>query len=243
MSRHSTQAKSIRRQKRKEKRESRAVMRSVPGGPIFVISPDSMKRTVSYDITFGKLDVRPDPALDSLTDDERAAIYDQMKRGSPECIERLKQLIEQYPDAPTAHNWLYNALSTAGRDAEADQIIRRAFERFPDYLFAHLGLVQHLLYKRQIDEAEELMKGFLSVQDFHPDRKLFHITEHYGFEIAFLQLNAARKRFDVAESRLRQLRDLVGEESKLFRDARMLVDRYRPASFLARSIQSVLDMW
>ena len=104
------------------------------------------------------------PAVEKLLEDASTAIYG----GDGACAEKLlKEALEIEPDAPDIMNNLANALKFQSRSAEATDLMTDIFERFPDYFFGRINMIQLSLDDGRLDDAERLLTPLISMKRFH----------------------------------------------------------------------------
>jgi len=95
-------------------------------------------------------------------------------------IDELIQLDETYPEFNTISNYLAAAYSYAGDREKSHNLIKKNFERFPNYLFARVQLAEIYLENREYDKFENLMENHLDLKQIYPERDVFHISEVEG---------------------------------------------------------------
>ena len=161
---------------------------------------------ISYDVSYDKLDLNdePDPALELLDDPQRQELMDQLTRDPQTAIERLRALLEKWPDSRTLSNWLAAAYSSARDMAGAERMARELYRRHPDYLFARLGMAQVYMERGEVEQIPILFNNTFELKMLYPHRKVFHITEVLGFNSVMVEFlmrtdrpREARAYFDI----------------------------------------------
>lgn len=100
--------------------------------------------------------------------DKHQAAYDLLMDEKPKAAEKLlKEIIAEAPDFYTAYNQLAVAYEKQGRNQEARKLIEEAHERFPDYLFARVGLARMKLKDKELEAARNLLKPLLKRPELH----------------------------------------------------------------------------
>ncbi|MDQ3584877.1 MAG: tetratricopeptide repeat protein [Acidobacteriota bacterium] len=105
----------------------------------------------------------------------------------------LKQALKIEPDSPAILNNLAMAYELQGRKDEALALEQAIHERFPDYLFARVGLARKCIADGQLDEAAALLEPLLQ-------RRRIHAAEFVVLCNAQIELFVAQKNTEAARS-------------------------------------------
>lgn len=143
--------------------------------------------------------------------DEIALLNDEVQlRPTQRLVERLRQLVRQYPHVPSLQNYLMLAYAKMGNDRKASEVLEETLKQHPRYL---LGLVnkatEMLMVNKDTAGVERLFGGPpTDIGLLYPDRTEFHVSEIANFTgLSFLYF-LAKGNPAVAENRLRTLRDI-----------------------------------
>ncbi|MEZ5071228.1 MAG: SEC-C metal-binding domain-containing protein [Bacteroidales bacterium] len=135
-----------------------------------------------------------------------SSLYPKVKKGGPGIINKLKQLIETYPEVPHLRNYLTAAYQSSSMPEKAWEENRKLAADFPDYLFGRLNLAFEHFNKEEYEEVAALMGPHMELQELYPERNLFHIGELTAFfKLAILyfcktnNLPAAEVRYNLME--------------------------------------------
>lgn len=142
--------------------------------------PGNLKR-ITYEIVDEPLKDHAYAKLPESVKDDLNAIYKSGFKQPRQAIERLKPLIEQYPDIPQIHNYLHSAYQLLGDQASADRILAETLERFPDYLFGRLAQANTCLDRGEIDRVAEIFDNRFDLSLIYPERRQFHRSEILNF--------------------------------------------------------------
>lgn len=80
-------------------------------------------------------------------DPDLEEIYHTMNKEPASTIERIKELLRDYPHVPQLYNYLSVAYSRLGKHEEAEKIVAKNYKTNPDYLFAKLNYVEICMQK------------------------------------------------------------------------------------------------
>jgi tetratricopeptide (TPR) repeat protein len=149
----------------------------------------------------------PDRSLSrALSDDDRAAIHQEVHNDPSRAIERLEPLLERFPDAPMVLNWLAAAYSKLGQRDKAEEVVRLNYERNPNYLFARANYADICLARGDLDRVREVFDDKFDLKLMYPHRDVSHVTEFVAFAVVVIEYfartgesEAARRLFDVLE--------------------------------------------
>ena len=125
-------------------------------------------------------------------------IYEKMRDAKPDNNKRMMQLIEKirksirkYPSSRPLYSYLANSYQMIGNFEKEEEVWNIAYERFPEYLFARIGLANLDIRDDFYEDIPLLLGKDLELDKLYPEKKQFHITEinaYYHF-IARLYLN------------------------------------------------------
>ena len=96
-------------------------------------------------------------------------------------IDKLTQLIEQYPQVPILKNYLSIAYETLGLHNKAYEIVEQTIQEHPDYIFAKINRANIAIDEGDFAKAEELLGKEMELSVLYPDRTTFHIDEVTNF--------------------------------------------------------------
>ena len=82
----------------------------------------------------------------------------------------LRQALKKYPDAPSLLNNLAGALYMQGREEEAEVLISRIADEFPDYFFGQLTAARKAIIAGELERAKTYIDKMAS-------KKKLHVTE------------------------------------------------------------------
>lgn len=138
--------------------------------------------------------------------DEIEELHDLVRDDPAAVVERLKLLIEQYPDWGLLYNWLGAAYSRLGDMDNAEATAFLLYSRQPDYLFAKVNYAQLLLRRGDLDGVAKVFNETFDLKLLYPRRDVFHLSEFVAFcniTIEYLmrrgEVDAAHSLFDVLE--------------------------------------------
>ncbi len=191
---------------------------------------------LNYDVTAEKLVVpaEADPGLDRMSDDDHRTLYKQLIEDPPIAIERLKSLLEDFPDSRTLRNWLSVAYSSAGDNGGAEREARVLYERHPDYLFAKLTVAQFCLQRGDIAEFEAIFEKKFDLKLMYPERDLFHISEYLGLARLMVEYYLRIKQHSAAQISFNMMEE-IAPDHPLTEQARIVM----VGSVLLRSIKGL----
>ncbi|MCY7352195.1 MAG: hypothetical protein LH606_16270 [Cytophagaceae bacterium] len=174
-------------------------------------SPDLSKITglqlLSYKITWDAID---DGTVPPELRPQLAELYETVRhRPDRALVERLRQLVRQYPNAPALKNYLMLAYVQTGQKSRANEVLDLTIRQHPRYLMGLVNKAHQLLLNEDTEGVEKLFGGPLTdISLFYPERSEFHASEVANFTHVAFAYDIAKVDPDAAESRLRLLRDL-----------------------------------
>ena len=134
-----------------------------------------------YDITDEPLDNRDIKKLPAPVQARIDDLYELAQHDPTQVIPELERLIATYPHVPTFFNYLSIAYLAAGDQEQATALVREAYRRHPQYLFAKVNYANLCLQQGEIGKVPGIFDHACDLQQLYPHRKRFHVSEFTGF--------------------------------------------------------------
>ena len=134
-----------------------------------------------YDITDEPLDNRDIKRLPSQVQERIDDLYELAQHDPTQAIPELERLIATYPHVPTFYNYLSIAYLAAGDQEQATALVREAYRRHPQYLFARVNYANLCLQQREIGKIPGIFAHTFDLKQLYPHRTRFHVSEFTGF--------------------------------------------------------------
>jgi hypothetical protein len=186
-------------------RQTEPVPAVIPGEaePVVAVLTD-------FEITWEPMqDDYPKPAKVREQEEE---LFDLVHLSPAQAAERLRPLVEEFPNIPMLYNWLSTALAQSGRMDEADAVIEFNYRRNPDYLFAKANYAELCLRRGEPDKVPAIFNNQFSLTSIYPGRNRFHITEFTGFMAIMVFYFQQSGQLEMAERYFKMLEDVAPDE-------------------------------
>jgi tetratricopeptide (TPR) repeat protein len=134
-----------------------------------------------YAITDEPLDNRAIKRLPAQVQERIDDLYELAQHEPTQAIPELKRLVTTYPHIPTFANHLSIAYLAAGHQEQATALVREAYRRHPQYLFAKVNYANLCLHQGDIEKVPGIFDHAFDLQQLYPHRSRFHISEFTGF--------------------------------------------------------------
>jgi len=134
-----------------------------------------------YDITDEPLDNRDIKRLPAPVQARMDDLYELAQHDPMQAIPELEHLITTYPHIPTFANHLSVAYLAAGDQEHATAIVREAYRRHPQYLFAKVNYAHLCLQQGEVAKIPALFNHQCDLKGVYPHRTRFHVSEFTGF--------------------------------------------------------------
>jgi len=134
-----------------------------------------------YDITDEPLDNRDIKRLPAPVQARMDDLYELAQHEPMQAIPELERLVTTYPHIPTFANHLSIAYLAAGDQEHATALVREAYRRHPQYLFAKVNYANLCLHQGEIEKVPGIFDHAFDLQQLYPHRKRFHVSEFTGF--------------------------------------------------------------
>jgi hypothetical protein len=109
------------------------------------------------------------------------------KRQAREIRDRLTHLIQEYPHIPNFYNLRYNAIRAWDGIEPFRAEVAATLERFPDYFFAKLDLIDAMLVTGEEFDLADVFGGATNLSAIFPNRNLFHASEVIKFHTLMIR--------------------------------------------------------
>lgn len=106
---------------------------------------------------------------------------DALNHPSEDYINQLNAKFEENSENPHILSYISNIYFKLNKIEEAESWIKKAYEKFPDYLFSRISYAQTLLQKGENDEVPGVFDNKFDLKSLYPNRKQFHILEVCNF--------------------------------------------------------------
>jgi tetratricopeptide (TPR) repeat protein len=134
-----------------------------------------------YDITDEPLDNRDIKRLPAQVQARIDDLYELAQHEPMQAIPELERLVTTYPHIPTFANHLSIAYLAAGDQEQATALVREAYRRHPQYLFAKVNYANLCLQQGEIEKVPGIFDHACDLKQLYPHRTRFHVSEFTGF--------------------------------------------------------------
>ncbi|WP_338790459.1 hypothetical protein [Bernardetia sp. MNP-M8] len=121
----------------------------------------------------------------------KARMY--VEKNNKKGIFEIKQYIKKYPHVNTFYNYLSNMYRLQDRKEEEYEILKLTIKKFPTYVFANLSLMNYYLSEENIEKLDDMFNGIDNIQDFFPNKTVFHDSEITAFYSTYLHYLAYKQ--------------------------------------------------
>jgi tetratricopeptide (TPR) repeat protein len=134
-----------------------------------------------YEITDEPLDNRDIKKLPSQVQARTDDLYELAQYDPTQAIPELERLMTTYPHIPTFSNHLSIAYLAAGDQEQATALVREAYRRHHQYLFAKVNYANLCLHQGEIGKIPGIFAHTFDLKQLYPHRTRFHVSEFTGF--------------------------------------------------------------
>lgn len=124
-------------------------------------------------------------------------------------IEKLTQLILQYPTVPVLKNYLSVAYNVQGNHPKSVEINRWLLAEHPDYLFGRLNQANVCIENGEFDKVPEILGEAMEIKQLYPERDVFHLTEVTAYLKVVIRYFVAIENQELAENRLKIMKEIA----------------------------------
>jgi len=138
--------------------------------------------------------------------------YEAQDKKNKKIIEKLTQLIVQFPTVPILKNYLTVAYDLQGNYKKAMEVNNWTLTEHPDYLFAKINKANEYIDKKDFNKVPVILGEALEIKQLYPERDLFHFAEVTNFYSVAIRYFAAIENLELAENRLKILKQIDPNE-------------------------------
>ena len=121
------------------------------------------------------------PTVYPGTSDMIEKMYKMLTDNPKKALPLIINLIKKYPEEPMLHNHLYVAYTLTGDKINAERILFKTIEKFPNYLFGKISYARYLIANDRLDEVASVFNNETMLSRAFPGRKEFHELEAVAF--------------------------------------------------------------
>lgn len=197
-------------------------------------------QNLGYQITWDPLD---DGTAPPELQSQLAGLYEASRHRPDRALaERLRQLVQRYPDVPILKNYLMTTYTLTGQKSRADEVLNQTLKQHPRYLLGLVNKANQLLMKDDTAGVENLFGGRpTDIAQFYPERSVFQASEVGHFTFAAFNYYITKGDPDAAETRLRLLRDLGYHSKDQLRTMKNQLDMARMRYNLTKMQEGLAD--
>jgi tetratricopeptide (TPR) repeat protein len=130
-------------------------------------------------------------------------------RKNKKIIDKLTQLIIQYPTVPMLKNYLSVAYDVQENHKKAMEVNNWIIAEHPDYLWAKINQANFCIEEKNTAKVPEILGEAMDIKQLYPDRDVFHLSEVTGFFEIAIRYFAAIENLEQAEIRLKILKEIA----------------------------------
>jgi tetratricopeptide (TPR) repeat protein len=165
----------------KKRKKPRPQSKSSFASRVFQPSTADALVYAEYDITDEPLENRHIKRLPAQVQARIDDLYELAQHDPMQAIPELERLVTTYPHIPTFANHLSIAYLAAGDQEHATALVREAYRRHPQYLFARVNYANLCLQHGEIEKVPGIFDHACDLKQLYPHRTRFHVSEFTGF--------------------------------------------------------------
>lgn len=148
-----------------------------------------------------------DPEKEDRSDrylDEHDEIYIHVHTRNKPNLKKVERFFQRWKKYPEVWNFYYGALVKNSRKDEAEKLLQKTLETFPDYFFGKNNYVKTLIFNDKLNEAVEYLGSDTpEIQRWFPAQTeiwIEHVLQYYAL---FVQLEIKKKDYEKAAEYIR----------------------------------------
>lgn len=135
-------------------------------------------RLLSYMVSYEPIE---DSTVPDEIGDELDSLFEKAQKTPGAIIERLEELVKQYPKVPKLYNYISVAYSHLNDQVKSKYWVEQNYLKNPDYLFAKLNYAEVCMIEGKYEKVPEILDNKFDIKLLYPGREVFHITEVVNF--------------------------------------------------------------
>ena len=166
---------------------------------------------------------------------EISELYLDIQKKPSAHIERLKQLIEEYPDIQIFSGYLLMAYILE-EDEKAEEIAKSLYNKYPDYMFGKIGFIESAIHNQDLDSIPNFLDNKFDYKELFPQKGAFHIVEILLFYFSIGRYYAFKNLPDLAKNYLKEIKS-IDEEQVLLKKLQSDIDKGAGVKFYQKVLR------
>lgn len=167
--------------------------------------------------------------------DEAQEIYFHIETRNKPNLKKVGRFFQRWKKYPEAWNFYYGALAKNSRHFEAEKLLFKTMEEFPDYFYGRYNYAKRLIHHDKLEEAiDELGGETPDIKRWYPDQNTFWIEHVVRYYALFAELELKRGNYDKADEHVKYVENclyLNNGEADLTIDERQEISEHTHDAF------------
>jgi hypothetical protein len=134
-----------------------------------------------------------------------STLYEAVQDPDRSTVERINRALAEFPDVPTLHHYQLSVFLELKEFMQAEAKAREIQERFPDYFFGKISVIDLRIRMGDPKAAKQLLGDVSELSEFLPGREVFHVSEFFAFHTLAFEVGIETGDFEAAKRHLRLL--------------------------------------
>ncbi|HPW65527.1 MAG TPA: SEC-C metal-binding domain-containing protein [Salinivirgaceae bacterium] len=152
-----------------------------------------------------------DPIQDERSElyvEELKDIYTYVKGKNKPNLKKVERFFQRWKQYPEAWNFYYSALTKNDRHIEAEKLLLKTRDLFPNYFYGLHNSAKRLIFYDRLEEAIEVLGGDTpDINRWFPDTNTFWIEHVVHYYLLFAELEIKRENYDKADDIIKYVYD------------------------------------
>jgi hypothetical protein len=166
---------------------------------------------------------------------EISELYTDVQKKPSAQIDRLKQLIEEYPDVQIFSAYLLMAYILE-EDEKAGEIAKSLYNKYPDYMFGKIGFIEAAIIGQDLDSIPKFLDNKFNYKDLFPQKGAFHILEILLFYFSIGRYYAFKNQPEQAKEYLKEIKS-IDEDQVLLKKLQNDIDKGAGVKFYQKVLR------
>ncbi len=166
---------------------------------------------------------------------EISELYTDIQKKPSAQIDRLKQLIEEYPDIQIFSAYLLMAYILED-DEKAGEIAKSLYHKYPDFIFGKIGFIEAAIIGQDLDSIPKFLDNKFNYKDLFPQKGAFHIVEILLFYFSVGRYYAFKNQPEQAKDYLKEIKS-IDEDQVLLKKLQNDIDKGAGVKFYQKVLR------
>ena len=140
-------------------------------------------------------------------------LYGEIQNKPSSQIDKISQLIEQYPEIQILHGYLLMAYLLDDDEEKALEVAEYLSKKYPDFMYGKIGTVESYILTGKLDSIPEFLENKFDYKELFPEKGSYHIAEVLQYYFSIGRYFALKGQVDKANEYMKEIKSFDEEHA------------------------------